>query len=69
MFVIPDVNARQTALKTGDVDAIIELDLKTAHLLGRDPNIEVIEVPSGTHITMAMHVDVPPSTTTMSAWR
>ena len=60
MLVLPDVSARQAALKTGDVDSIIELDLKTAHLLGRDPNVEVIEVPSGTHVTMAMHVDVPP---------
>jgi peptide/nickel transport system substrate-binding protein len=59
-LVIPDVNARQSALKTGDLDAIIELDLKTAHLLGQDPNIEVIEVPSGTHINLSMHVDVPP---------
>ena len=60
LLVIPDVNARQTALKTGDLDAMIELDLKTAHLLGRDPNVVVVEVPSGTHVTMAMHVDVPP---------
>ena len=39
---------------------MIEVDLKTAHLLGRDPNVEVIEVPSGTHITMPMHTDVAP---------
>ena len=60
LLAIPDVNARQTGLTTGDLDAMIECDIKTVHLLGRDPNIEVIEVPSGTHTTMPMHVDVPP---------
>ncbi len=59
-LAIPDVNARQTGIKTGELDAMIEVDLKTAHLLGRDPNVEVIEVPSGTHITMPMHTDVAP---------
>ncbi|MDX1400808.1 MAG: ABC transporter substrate-binding protein, partial [Kiloniellales bacterium] len=59
-FAIPDVNARQTGLTTDELDAMIEVDLKTAKLLGRRPEIEVIEVPSGTHVTMAMHVDVPP---------
>ncbi|MEM7225324.1 MAG: ABC transporter substrate-binding protein [Pseudomonadota bacterium] len=59
-YAIPDVNARQTGLKTGDLDAMIEVDLKTAKLLDRDPNVVVVEVPSGTHITMPMHTDVAP---------
>ncbi|MEM7225323.1 MAG: ABC transporter substrate-binding protein [Pseudomonadota bacterium] len=57
---IPDVNARQTAVLTGELDAMLECDLKTVHLLARDPNVAVDEVPSGTHITMPMHVDVAP---------
>ena len=59
-IVVAEANARITALKTGDVDAVQSIEQKTMHLLGRDPNIEIIEVPSGTHNTMAMHVDVPP---------
>ena len=34
---IPDVNARQTAVLTGELDAMLECDLKTVHLLARDP--------------------------------
>jgi peptide/nickel transport system substrate-binding protein len=60
LLAIPDVNARQTGLTTGDLDAMIECDIKTVHLLARDKNVEVIEVASGTHTTMPMHVDVPP---------
>ena len=39
------INARQTALITGDVDAVSQLDLKTIDLLKRDPNIEIDDVP------------------------
>ncbi len=57
---IADVNARQTALTTGDIDAMSEVDLKTVKLLGRNPDVNIIEVPSGTHITMPMFTDVAP---------
>ena len=57
---INDPNARQTAIKTGEVDAITEPDLKTVNLLGRDPNIEIDEVASGAHATIPMFVDTPP---------
>lgn len=60
MLSIGDVNARQSALTTGEVDAIIEVDTKTAGLLDKNPNVNVIEVASGTFITCAMHVDVAP---------
>ena len=59
-LAIPDVNARQTGLSTGELNAMIECDVKTVHLLARDENIEVENIPSGTHITMAMHMDVAP---------
>ncbi|MDX1434336.1 MAG: ABC transporter substrate-binding protein, partial [Gammaproteobacteria bacterium] len=52
--VLNDPNARQTALVTGDVDAITQLELKTLALLKRNPNIEVDSVPSGAAITMPM---------------
>ncbi len=57
---VNDPNARQTAIKTGDVDAATEPDLKTIHLLGRDPNLVVVEVPSGAHVTIPMFVDQAP---------
>lgn len=58
--VLNDPNARQTALVTGDVDAVTQLDLKTLSLLKRNPNIEVDNVPSGAAITMPMFCDVAP---------
>ncbi len=57
---IPDVSARQTALTTNELDAMIECDFKTVHLLERDPNIHVDEVQTGTHVSMPMHADVAP---------
>lgn len=59
-LIINDPNARQTALITGDVDACSLLENKTLGLLGRDPNIEIDNVPSASCITMPMHVDVAP---------
>lgn len=55
-----DSNARQTALVTGDVDAVSLLDNKTLKLLSRDPNLEVDNVSSAQAITLPMQVDVAP---------
>jgi peptide/nickel transport system substrate-binding protein len=60
MIVLNDPNARQTALITGDVDAVTQLELKTLSLLERNPNIAIDNVPSGATITMPMHCDVKP---------
>ena len=54
MTVLNDPNARQTAIVTGDVDAVTDIDLKTIDLLARAPGVLVDDVPSGTHITMPM---------------
>ena len=59
-LAIPDVSARQTALTAGSVDAMIECDFKTVHLLKADKNIAIDEVPTGTHVTMPMQMDVAP---------
>jgi peptide/nickel transport system substrate-binding protein len=59
---VPDVSARQTALMSDAVDAMIECDLKTVHLLERTPDVAVDEVPAGTHNTLPMHMDVAPFT-------
>ncbi|QGX97669.1 ABC transporter substrate-binding protein [Roseovarius faecimaris] len=60
IIVLNDPNARQTALVTGDVDGITQLELKTLALLQRDPNIEIDNVPSAAAITMPMLTDVAP---------
>ncbi|MEA3290958.1 MAG: ABC transporter substrate-binding protein, partial [Pseudomonadota bacterium] len=59
-IVLNDPNARQTALVTGDVDAVTQLELKTLALLKRNPNIVVDDVPSAACITMPMFCDVAP---------
>lgn len=60
LIVLNDPNARQTALVTGDVDAVTQLELKTLALLQRDPNIEIDNVPSAAAITMPMFCDQAP---------
>jgi peptide/nickel transport system substrate-binding protein len=57
---ITDVNARQTALVTNSLDAMIECDFKTVDMLKGDPGVAVDEVPTGTHVSMPMHQDVAP---------
>ncbi|SLN36526.1 Periplasmic dipeptide transport protein precursor [Roseovarius albus] len=58
--ILNDPNARQTALVSGDVDAITSVDLKTLSLLARAPNVEVENVASGSAITMPMFCDQAP---------
>lgn len=58
--VLNDPNARQTALVTGEVDAISDVDLKTVGLLARAPGVEIDNVPSGSHVTLPMFCDVEP---------
>lgn len=60
ILALADANARQSALTTGQVDSISETDLKTLGLLKRSGDLEVVEVASGAHSTIAMHVDVAP---------
>lgn len=61
-LILNDPNARQTALITGDVDAITSVDLKTMALMSRNPNIVVENVASGSAITLPMFCDVDPFT-------
>lgn len=60
MIALNDANARQSALLTGEVDALSETDVRTVGLLGRNPAIKLVEVASGTHPTIPMHVDTAP---------
>ena len=56
-LVIADSAARLNALKSGEVDMI---DLKTAHLLTRDPNIKLQEVSGTAHYTIPMTTTAAP---------
>jgi peptide/nickel transport system substrate-binding protein len=60
MSILNDANARQTALITGEVDAITSVDLKTMALMARNKNIVVDNVPSGGAITLPMFTDQAP---------
>lgn len=57
---IPDVNARQTAVTTNELDAVIEVDFKTVQMLARVPEVRVDEVPTGTYVSFPMFMDVAP---------
>lgn len=54
MLALVDLNARTTALVSGDVDAIDKLDLKTVGLLGRNPGVSIHSVAGTQHYTFAM---------------
>ena len=60
LIALNDPNARQTALITGDIDAVSLVDLKTVSLLQRAPGIAIDDVPSGAHVTLPMFCDVEP---------
>jgi len=60
IIIIPDVNARTQALKTGQVDVINRPDRKTAHLLDRMPNMQLVNVPGGLLYTFPMLTDTAP---------
>ncbi|MCX2725612.1 ABC transporter substrate-binding protein [Roseibium salinum] len=60
MITLNDPNARQTALVTGDVDAVSLIELKTMALLQRNPNIVIHNIPSAAAITLPMFCDTAP---------
>ena len=57
---IADTIARTTALKTGQVDVMNRPDRKTAHLLGRAPGLQIVDVPGALLYTFNMLADTPP---------
>ena len=59
-LTLNDSNARQSALITGDVDAVTAIDLKTMNLLARNKDIAIDNVPSGAAMTMPMFCDHAP---------
>ncbi|MFV2031263.1 MAG: ABC transporter substrate-binding protein [Gammaproteobacteria bacterium] len=59
-IAINDLAARMNAMTTGQVDAIVRADLKTAHLLDRKPGVSVLQVAGTKHYTYPMDVRVAP---------
>lgn len=57
---VADVAARTSALQTGEVDVIEDPDLKTLHLLERQPGINVLEVGGTRHFPYPMLMTMPP---------
>jgi peptide/nickel transport system substrate-binding protein len=57
---IADAAARQNAMRTGEIDAMNRVDLKTAHLLARDANIIIDDITGNQHYTIPMNSTVAP---------
>ncbi|WP_272003257.1 ABC transporter substrate-binding protein [Roseovarius sp. ZX-A-9] len=57
---IIDTNARTSALVSGQIDAMDRVDLKTAHLLGKRPGINLKETQGTLHYVYSMFCDTAP---------
>lgn len=60
MINLADATARSSALISGNLDAIIQADFKTADRLKQLPGLQLVEVVGTQHITMPMLVDTAP---------
>jgi peptide/nickel transport system substrate-binding protein len=57
---IIDVAARTNALMTGEIDYMVDADIKTLALLGRNPEVEISKVAGLRHFTFSMNTEVAP---------
>ena len=60
LLTILDPAARQSALRTDDVDVIDQVDLKTVHLFDRLPDVNVLSATGTQHYTFAMDTRAAP---------
>jgi peptide/nickel transport system substrate-binding protein len=60
MLAIADVNARTTALQTGEIDVMNRCELKTVHLLQRLPGLQILQTIGARHYSLPMLMDIPP---------
>jgi len=60
IIALIDTTARQNAVMNGEVHAINRVDPKTVHLLGRNPNVNIMETTGTLHYTFPMRVDAAP---------
>lgn len=59
MLAIRDVNARTTALQTGEIDAMNAVDPTTANLLAAMPSIDLIQTQGKVHYAFSMQTSDP----------
>lgn len=57
---IIDVAARTNALMTGEIDYMVDADIKTLTLLERSPEVEISKVAGLRHFTFSMNTEVAP---------
>lgn len=62
VIVVTDNAARMNALRAGEADVINRVDIKTANLLKRVPDMQLEEVESGQHSVFCMRTDTAPFT-------
>ncbi|MEM7225006.1 MAG: ABC transporter substrate-binding protein [Pseudomonadota bacterium] len=60
LLSITDVVARTNALATGEIDVMDRCDIKTLHLLERNPNVKVGETTGTAHYSIPMRTDTAP---------
>ncbi|RFB87077.1 ABC transporter substrate-binding protein [Rhizobium leguminosarum bv. trifolii] len=60
VVVIQDSAARMNALRSGQVDLVSTVDLKTVSMLKRVPKIRVDDIPSGMYYGLPMLTDIAP---------
>jgi peptide/nickel transport system substrate-binding protein len=58
---IPDRTARVNALLSGDVDILMDLDPTAVPVLKAKPDMVVLNAKSGTHVNVAMMLDMDPT--------
>ena len=60
ILYISDTNSRTNALKTNQIDYMDNCDLRTIHLLKKDKNLQILNIPGGYHYNMNMRTDTKP---------
>jgi peptide/nickel transport system substrate-binding protein len=60
VLTIADAAARTNALTTGEIDMMDRCDIKTLHLLERNPDVRVEETSGTGHYSIPMRTDTPP---------
>ena len=57
---IPDVNSRTNALRTGQIDYMNRVELKTVHLFKRTRNVKILRIKGANHYTLPMQTSIAP---------
>ncbi|RUV41278.1 twin-arginine translocation signal domain-containing protein [Mesorhizobium sp. M1A.T.Ca.IN.004.03.1.1] len=60
LIAMPDTNSRQNAVSTGEIDAMLECDLRTVKLLQRNPDVRIDAVEGGSYASFPMQIGMKP---------